>query len=86
MCLEGIRAKFFQNHNLFLLLKETSPKLLVEASTDRIWGTGIALHDDQVLNQENGQALDGCQPYWWILETIAKNKLSGTPTCGTATR
>ena len=34
ICLEGIRAKFIQNHNLLQMLKATSPKLLVEANTD----------------------------------------------------
>ena len=34
------------------MLKTTSPKLLVESSTDKIWGTGVPLKDNEALNQE----------------------------------
>ena len=34
------------------MLKANVPKLLVEASTDRLWGTGILLRDSEVLNHD----------------------------------
>ena len=40
-----IREKFSQNQPLLLLLKTTTPKILAEATTDRLWGTGTALRD-----------------------------------------
>ena len=30
--------------------KTTEPKVLVEASNDKVWGTGISLRDSQALN------------------------------------
>ena len=33
------------------MLNTTKPKLLGEASTDRLWGTGIGLRDVKVLNK-----------------------------------
>ena len=45
LCLEGIRAKFVQNPPLLNMLKSTEPKVIVESSLDRLWGTGIQLHD-----------------------------------------
>ena len=32
------------------MLKRTEPKVLVEASNDKVWGTGISLRDSQALN------------------------------------
>ena len=32
------------------MLKTTEPKTLVEASKDKLWGTGIPLNDTHVLN------------------------------------
>ena len=43
LCFDGIREKFLQNPPLFSMLKTTSPKILVEATTDQLWGTGIKL-------------------------------------------
>ena len=43
LCIEGIRAKFHQNHNLMMILKSTGNKIIVEATRDRLWGTGIPL-------------------------------------------
>ena len=34
------------------MLKMTEPKILVEASTDRLWGTGISLKDTHVLDNK----------------------------------
>ena len=52
LCLEGIRAKFVQNPPLLSMLKSTEPKVIVESSLDRLWGTGIQLHDQNALNPE----------------------------------
>ena len=32
------------------MLKTTEPKVLAEASNDKVWGTGISLRDSQALN------------------------------------
>ena len=50
ICHEGIKSKFVQNPLLIQMLKATGHKLIVEASTDKLWGTGIGLRDNQVLN------------------------------------
>ena len=52
ICLDGIRAKFSQNPPLLSMLRTTSPKILAEATTDRLWGTGVKLRDTQALNTE----------------------------------
>ena len=52
LCLDGIREKFHQNHDLLMMLKSTAPKAIVEATTDKLWGTGISLHDHQSLNPD----------------------------------
>ena len=52
LCLDGSRAKFTQNKDLIAMLKTTEPKLLIEASNDKLWGTGIPLKDLQVLNDK----------------------------------
>ena len=49
VCFGGVREKFKQNLPLLQLLKTTSPKILAEATHDRLWGTGIALHDTCAL-------------------------------------
>ena len=53
LCIEGIRAKFHQNHNLMMILKSTRTKIIVEATRDHLWGTGIPLRDQKVLDPEN---------------------------------
>ena len=53
LCIEGIRAKFQQNHNLMMLLKSTGNKTMVEATKDRLWGTRIPLRDQRVLDPES---------------------------------
>ena len=50
--LEGVRAKFPQNPSLMQMLKSTEPKLVVEATTDRTWGTGIHLRDSNALDRK----------------------------------
>ena len=52
LCLDGLRAKFTQNKDLIAMLKTTEPKLLIEASNDKLWGTGILLKDLHVLNDK----------------------------------
>ena len=52
LCLKGVEAKFKQNKELWSMLKMTEPKILVEASTDRLWGTGISLKDTHVLDSK----------------------------------
>ena len=47
---EGIKSKFVQNPLLLQMLKATGKKVIVEASTDKLWGTGVVLRDNQVLN------------------------------------
>ena len=43
LCYEGVKAKFQQNPDLLNMLKTTHPKLLVERTNDKTWGTGIHL-------------------------------------------
>ena len=52
LCLPGIKAKFIQNPPLLKMLKTTSPKLLVESTIDRTWGTGVPLRDNNALNRD----------------------------------
>ena len=52
ICLRGIKAKFEQNDALLAMLKTTGPKILVEATQDHLWGTGVQLRDTNVLNLE----------------------------------
>ena len=35
-----------------MMLKSTAPKVLVEATLDCLWGTGISLRDHQALNPD----------------------------------
>ena len=50
ICYEGVKQKFLQNDNLLSMLKTTAPKILVEATPDRLWGTGISLHNNSTLD------------------------------------
>ena len=45
-CKPGIKAKFDQNRPLMNMLLNTGNKKLIESSFDRLWGSGIPLHDD----------------------------------------
>ena len=47
---DGICEKFVQNTPLLQLLITTAPKTLAEATTDLLWGTGIALRDTCALH------------------------------------
>ena len=51
LCLEGVKAKFQQNPDLLNMLQTTTPKLLVEGTTDKTWGTGIHQHDANALDR-----------------------------------
>ena len=48
LCFNGIKEKFVQNPILLQMLKTTTPKIIVEASSDRLWGTGVPLRDCDV--------------------------------------
>ena len=49
VCPDGLQEKFNQNPLLMSMLKSTKPKLLVEASTNKLWGTGIRIRDINAL-------------------------------------
>ena len=50
LCFDGIQEKFLQNPPLLAMLKTMTPKTLAEATTDRLWGTGIQLRDSSALD------------------------------------
>ena len=52
LCLPGIKAKFAQNLDLLDILKNTGDQKLVESSYDRLWGTGIPIHNQDCLKSE----------------------------------
>ena len=52
ICYKGVEAKFKQNESLFSMLKSTGSKRLIEATTDRLWGTGVAFQDANVLTED----------------------------------
>ena len=52
LCFDGIREKFVQNPVLLQMLKTTTPKIIVEVSADKLWGTGIPLRDNNALKLE----------------------------------
>ena len=49
ICLDGLKEKSNQNPLLMSMLTAMKPKLLVEASMDKLWGTGVGLRDTNVL-------------------------------------
>ena len=56
LCAKGIREKFVQNKPHLEMLKGTGSLMLVEASKDKLWGTGVSLRDSNalsILNWEN---------------------------------
>ena len=53
LCFEGIKEKFMQNPPLYQMLRSTGTKIIVEASLDKLWGTGISLRDNQALNSSH---------------------------------
>ena len=44
--------EFLQNPSLLSMLKTTTPKILAEATQDRLWETGIKLRDTCALDTE----------------------------------
>ena len=50
-CCRGMKAKFKKNPDLLGMLVSNKPKLLVEVSIDKLWGTGVSLRDINALNQ-----------------------------------
>ena len=52
ICYKGVEAKFKQNESLFSMLKSTGSKRLIEAMTDRLWETGVAFRDANVLTED----------------------------------
>ena len=57
ICYEGIKQKFLQNNVLLAQLKSTTPKILAEAMPNKLWGTGISLHDKNALETNNWTSL-----------------------------
>ena len=53
LCTPGILAKFKQNPTLRKLLLSTKNKQLVECRRDKLWGTGVPLHDTNALIRSN---------------------------------
>ena len=51
ICEPGLEAKYVQNTNLKNLLCSTGDKLIVEASRDKVWGTGVPLNHTDVLHR-----------------------------------
>ena len=50
----GLRAKFRQNSTLQAKLLATQDKHLAESSkNDRVWGTGLAMSDENAFNKDN---------------------------------
>ena len=52
-CYPGIQAKFEQNPLLAKFLIATKPMTLAESCYDKLWGTGMALHDKNALNESH---------------------------------
>ena len=64
------------------MLKTTEPKILVEASTDRLWGTGVSITDTHVLDSKKwygrGWLLDMLQTVRESYQEHSNIKLNGT--------
>ena len=52
-----MRQKFV-HRPILEMVKTTHPKTLVEASTDKLWGTGISIKDNNALNMERWHSVD----------------------------
>ena len=50
VCYPGICAKFEKNTLLKQFLESTTPTKLAESSYDKLWGTGLPLHDKHASN------------------------------------
>ena len=61
LCYDEIKAKFTQNPWLANLLLSTNDETLVEATYDKVWGTGIPLHRKECTDrsQWNGIGIMG---------------------------
>ena len=52
-------AKFRSSEQLATLLKDTAPKVLVEASPyDKIWGVGLGENNDLILDESNWDGMN----------------------------
>ncbi len=49
---KGAIAKFTQNPHLAKALKETNGKIIAEATREKMWGTGVGLHEAGALIQD----------------------------------
>ena len=49
----GIRSKFEQNPTLMNLLLNTGDGIIAEATYDKLWGTGVPLHHNNALKQQD---------------------------------
>ena len=52
LCCRGIINKFAQNPDLKVSLLSTRTKVIVKSCYDRLWGTGIPLHDDRWAHKD----------------------------------
>ena len=52
LCCGGIIEKFAQNADLKSKLLSTGNKTIIQSCYDRLWGTGIPLHDDRWAQQD----------------------------------
>ena len=52
LCCGGIIEKFVQNPDLKKKLLSTGTKTIVESCYDRLWGTGIPLHDNRWAHKD----------------------------------
>lgn len=48
--IKGLRAKFSQNQHLLNFLKNTGQRRIGEASKNPVWGVGMTLEDDHILD------------------------------------
>ena len=53
ICFAGIKQKFIQNPTLLNMLCATKPLTIAEASTDKTWGTGISIRDQNALSKSH---------------------------------
>ena len=49
----GLSAKFSQNPSLKKFLLDTGDSIIIEASTDKMWGVGMTLRDKQLCEEDN---------------------------------
>ena len=68
VCKPGILAKYLQNERARSTLLNTKDKSLAECTTDKLWGTGIPLHQQDTLNPRKwtgdgllGKLLEECR-------------------------